>query len=129
MVNSDPYANTWTPEQQTRKRLHDAQIKRDNLENSFVGMPTTQNVVKLGEFDDEIKKLSQELGIGDRTSTQNVAVPMSAPDTKPYVPTMTEPIQRYSQPDEPGSNSDPYAIQKNRQNIWNNWLCFMFPAN
>ena len=71
-ANSDPYGETWTEEQQKHKQLYDAQIRRDSMREDMAGMPTTEDIVKLGEVDDEIKQLTQELGLGPKEYTPGV---------------------------------------------------------
>jgi len=50
------------------------------------------------------------LGQSFTNDVVNRSAQNSQPETKPFVPTMTGPIPRYSQPETTGVNTDPYAI-------------------
>ena len=67
--SSDPYSIPWTEDQEKRKRLHDAQIQRDNLLESMGDNPTMEDIVAWGEYDATIKQLTEELGLGPKEYT------------------------------------------------------------
>ena len=70
--SSDPYSIPWTEDQEKRKRLHDAQIQRDNLLESMGDNPTMEDIVAWGEYDATIKQLTEELGLGPKEYTPGV---------------------------------------------------------
>ena len=67
--SSDPYSIPWTEEHEKRKRLHDAQIQRDNLLQAMGDNPTMEDIVAWSEYDATIKQLTEELGLGPKEYT------------------------------------------------------------
>ena len=70
--SSDPYSIPWTEEHEKRKRLHDAQIQRDNLLQAMGDNPTMEDIVAWSEYDATIKQLTEELGLGPKEYTPGV---------------------------------------------------------
>ena len=65
--------NEFVDEQEKRKQLSDLEIMREDLlGNMGEGIPTTSDIVQLGEIDAQIKELTQELGLGSQEYTPGV---------------------------------------------------------